>query len=379
MPTWLVSASGEVGTKRSGTQRDLKLLLARNFESRAAALGLRFSWKEERGRFLVEGPEELLSLLRSHIGLGSVSPLWRLPRNDPDSALDWERLLPARPFTYTVYVERFVDPAAKEAGLAFKKKLLERLEAEARKRLQTAWDNRPPEQLSWRLEVYEEEFWLLTDRLRAPGGLPVGCGEKLLVLFSGGPDSLLASYLLARRGQEIELVLFDDGEEGRFELVKKAASALAFFCPGLEIRLWRADYRPVLASLEEMVPQRERCFFCKASMVTLATSLFEKTGAKAVATGEILGEQASQTLPGLLFTAAGAPVLRPVVALNKEDVFSFLREAGLEEVSSLPLPSCPFAPKRPRTRPSKDQAVLRRLLRRLKKPSFEAHLCRYQP
>ncbi len=377
MPEWLASPSGEIGTKRPGTQKELKLLLAKNLKARTDSLGLSFRWEEKEGRFLVEGQEELLPFLVSLFGLSKVSFLLRLPRHDPWAHLDLSSLLPERPFVYTVYVKRFSDQEAKEAGLTFKRELLFRLGEMAQERLKQ-WDNHPPEEVSWQIEVYPQEFWLLWKRLPAPGGLPVGCGEKVLVLFSGGPDSLLAAYLLARRGQEIELVFLDDGEPGRFELVKKAAQALAFFLPGLEIRLWRGFYRPVLEKIKELVPRRERCFFCRRLMAEASSALFSKTGAKALATGEILGEQASQTLTGLLFSGAEFPLLRPVLAFNKEEVFQKLEAAGLAKVARLPLPPCPFAPERPRTRPTKPRSLGDRLSRKLKKLRFEVHLLRYQ-
>ncbi len=372
MPEWLVSASGEIGTKRPGTQRELKVLLEKNLRSRAQALGLSFEWQEIKGRFLLRGPEPLQPLLLSHFGFSKVCTLLRLKRR---SFLDFDfhTLLPSRPFVYTVYVTRFADQGAREEGLAFKKELLSLLEKAARERLEN-WDNHWPEEVSWEIEVWPEEVWLLTQRHFAPAGLPVGSGEKVLVLFSGGPDSLLAAYLLARRGQEIELVFFDDDEKGRFELVQKAARALAYFLPGLEIRLWQLHYRSMLERLEEMVPLRERCFFCRALMLHLASYLLTDTGAKALATGEILGEQASQTLTGLVFVQTDLPLLRPVVALNKEEVYQMLEAVGLAGVAHLPLPTCPFAPKRPRTRPTKTPFHLKGLWRKFKKPVFIPHL-----
>jgi thiamine biosynthesis protein ThiI len=168
--------------------------------------------------------------------------------------------------------------------------------------------------------------------------------------------------LLLRRGQEVELVFFDDEEPGRWEGVLQAVRELLPFHPEESLRLWRFPYRRVLEDLRAKAPPRALCLYCKALMFSLAEDLLSRLKAVCLATGEIVGEQASQTASALVFTASGGPLLRPVAGLNKEDVFRFLREAGINPPSSLPV--CPFAPPRPRTRPPKKPFLKRRFLQK---------------
>ncbi|MBX6423923.1 hypothetical protein [Thermosulfurimonas sp. F29] len=350
---FLVSFSGEIGTKSPGTRKDLEELTLKNLLSRARAAGCPVEVRPLAGRLLVRGPEDLKRLLLSHFGFEKVADCHEGSPSRFLSPTFLEEVLPSRPFTYVVYVER------KRAGehfpelLEFKRRLLGVLEEISRARRLEAWDNRPPERVEIQLEPGLSGVRLLVNPIPGLSGLPVGSGGRVLVLFSGGPDSMLATLLLARRGQEVDLLLFDDGEEGRLESVREKARALAYFFPEMRLFLHRFPFREVLEFLSHRVPRRERCFFCKGTMLRLGTDLARREGLSAVATGEILGEQASQTLPALLFTAraAGTPVLRPLLGFNKREVFRILEEMGLGEVSRKGPPPCPFAPDHPHTRP----------------------------
>ncbi len=362
---WLVSLSGEIGIKRPGTQRDFIRLIWETFASRANTLGLPFKLEEKERRFLIKGPPNLEKLLLSHFGLGKVARLFRL---SPDHPKVPEEILPKRPFTYVLYLDCVRPRHLWSEALVFRKKLLAQLEDKARKRLETAWDNHPPERLELRLEV-KEEAWLLVNPKAGPGGLPGGSGGKVLLLFSGGPDSLLAGYLLGRRGQEIGLIFFDDEAQGRQAKVKGLGQALAYFFPEMRLKLWVQPYRKILERLTKEVPKRERCLFCKRLMLRLAMKLAEKEGFSAVATGEILGEQASQTLPALSFLTQDLPltILRPVLTFTKEEILQTLEKIGLREGTRVSLPKCPFSPKHPYTKPRKPPAEADRFWSRIKK------------
>ncbi len=349
---WLVSLSGEIGIKRPGTKKAFIQLVWDTFASRLKALGLSFELEEKIDRFLIRGPSTLEDLLLSHFGLGKVARVFRLSVHNPDLP---RKILPERPFTYVVYVDQVNPHHLWQKAMALKKKFLVKLEAEAQKRLENSWDNYPPERLELRLEVREGEFLLLINPKAGPGGLPVGSGEKVLLLFSGGPDSLLAGYLLGRRGQEIGLIFFDDETQDRLSKVKHIGQALAYFFPEMRLKLLIQPYRNILEELARRIPERERCLFCKRLMLHLAIKLAQKEGFYAVATGDLLGEQASQTLPALSFLTQDLPmtILRPVLTFTKEEVFRSLERIGLKKEAQVSLPRCPFSPKHPHTKPKK--------------------------
>ncbi len=199
------------------------------------------------------------------------------------------------------------------------------------------------------VEMTEWGVLALHHKERLPGGYPVGVGGSVLQLFSGGPDSVLASLLMARRGQRVSLLFMDTGA-GR-DFVLDSARDVAFFMPGMEVELFIVHFVPVLEKLKGAVPSRMFCLFCKGAMLHLASRIAKEHGFQAVSTGEILGEQASQTLPAVTFIerASEVSVLRPLVAFNKEEVFENLRRFHLKGDYSMP--SCPHRPKRVATVP----------------------------
>ena len=359
--TFLVSFSGEIGTKRAGTQNALRELTLKNLHLRAKKLKISLEAEEFYGRLKVRAPVEAEKILKSHFGLGRLSRLFSV-----QEGLCWEEILPRRPFTFEVYVERWISSVHRERALAFKRSLLELLTAEARRRL-SLWDNHPPEHLHFVVESWPEGLFLLKEiRPGAPGGFPVGSAGDVLLLFSGGPDSLFSAWLLLRRGLRVALLFFDDEEKGRRELVEETARALLPFYPEGKLLLLRLPYREKLASLKGLFPERERCFFCKTLMLKIGKKLLPKAGAEALATGEILGEQASQTLPALKFLSfQEGLLLRPLITFNKEEVFEKLKEVGLWEEANKKLPPCPFAPRRPRTKLQKNPLKFARILQKL--------------
>lgn len=365
---YLVSFSGELGTKQAGTQEALKELAVNNLKTRAAALGLELTLKEFGGRLLLgfkTFPEGLERFLATNPGLGRWARFYRVEDDFP-----FEALLPARPFTFEVYVTRWTGKEEKGRALEFKRRLLSFLEEEARVRL-SAWDNHPPVHLRLELEAFEDGLFLLQNPRLGAGGLPVGSAGKALLLFSGGPDSLLSAWLLLRRGLEVALIFFSDGEALRERHLKEAASELAYFFPTGRLELFVLNYRPYLEALEREAPVRERCLYCKGLMLRLAQRVLEREGAQVLATGEILGEQASQSLMALRFTDPPSLVLRPVIAYNKEEVFKGLSSLGLKGLAERALPPCRFAPKRPRTAPKSPPFKAEKLWQKWAKRPFD--------
>ncbi len=369
MPSWLVSVSGEIGTKQTGTQKMLRQVFGEHLSSRIKSAGEEASIREIRGRYLVQGEGDLESLLLSQFGIGKVARLYaHLPLDI--ARWPWEELLPKRVFTYVVYWAKGCPLDFIQLVKPLKAALLSYLETQARERLKS-WDNHPPERLEFYLAPGLEKgsFWVLVNPVPGPGGFPVDQGQPgVLVLFSGGPDSLLAAYLLGRRGQNVALLFLDDGAPGRWQAVSQAAKHLAYFFPAQTLTLWRMPYQKALETIFAKAPKRSRCLWCKQTMLLLAAAWARKNGFHAVATGEILGEQASQTLPALkAYDPDGVLLLRPVLAFTKEEVLARLKALGLKNVAQQKLPPCGYAPKHPRTQPKEPLLQARALFPKIKK------------
>ncbi len=345
---FLVSLGSEISVKSKGTKRFFIEALWKHLGSRLEICGYTFKVSPFGGRFLVETSENALHILKSQFGLSKV--LRFLLLRDTGDLSFVGNLVPERPFTYVVYVDAVVPPWSKDEVMSFKKGILRRLKELSEMALER-WDNYPCERLELRIEAVNDGILVIYEQLEAPSGYPVGVGGRVLHLFSGGPDSVLSAILVARRGQSVTLLFFDDGVEGRYQKVFSAAQRVAYFMPGMEVELLVVPYRDILNEIARKVPSRAMCLFCKSTMLFIASEIAEKLRAVAISTGDILGEQASQTVFSMDFISrfSNKLLLRPLSGMCKEEIFELLRTFGVKEAFSMP--SCNWAPKRPFSKP----------------------------
>ena len=323
---YIVSFSQEISVKSRGTKEYFISKVKEALVNRAKKAGAFLSIEPLGFRFVVRCDELGFKLLTTQFGLSRLASFERIKLDELEKA-DISCIT-----DLTLKVKRWFN---KERD----RKLLEKIKAFC------------GESSVLEVEFYEDEAFVLSNPVRLLGGFPVGVGARVLQLFSGGPDSVLATLLLARRGQEVVLLYMDTGSNG-WDKVVDAAKNVAFFMPELNIRLLKVDYRPFLEEICSSVPSRHVCLYCKAVMLKIAEKLASNCKAEAISTGEIIGEQASQTLPvlSLLSRISERLVVRPLAAFNKEEVFEKLRAFGLD--SSFSMPDCPYHPKRPITFPS---------------------------
>ncbi|WP_022853715.1 tRNA sulfurtransferase [Thermodesulfatator atlanticus] len=364
---FLLSPSGEISVKKPATRNFLLKKLEESLKTRLKSLGYCFAFEAfSSPRFLVSGETKLKECLLTHGGVGKIGEFYPFDEN-----LDVKSLLPKRPFTFEIYVTKAEEKNLFEKALEIKKAWLKLLTKEAKARLKY-WDNHPPVHLRLELEAKKEGSFLLVNPQKGLGGFPPGAfSEKVLVLFSGGPDSLLAACLMLRRGLNVSLIYFDDGEKERAAKVREIASGLSYLFPDTKVELFSVKYRNFLDFLVQKAPLRERCFLCKRLMLKLAERLAHKEKCKALVTGDILEEQASQTLPALNFVAEEISPLRPLLGFTKEEVYEELTRFGLRDLAEMKLPPCPFAPKRPHTIPQISPKALQKIMKQAMKLPFQ--------
>lgn len=206
-----------------------------------------------------------------------------------------------------------------------------------------------------RVEV-REEVYMYTSPVDGPGGLPVGTAGKGLLLLSGGIDSPVAGWRMAKRGLKQDCLYFHAypyTSEQALQKVKDLARIIAPYNQGTtlvvvnftECELWIKDH-----SKEE-----EHTLMMRACMMKVANMIAKKRECKVLVTGEALGQVASQTLESMCFTNSMSeiPVLRPLVAMDKGEIIETAREIGTYETSILPYDDCCviFSPKHPLVRP----------------------------
>lgn len=206
-----------------------------------------------------------------------------------------------------------------------------------------------------RVEV-REEVYMYTSPVEGPGGLPVGTAGKGLLLLSGGIDSPVAGWRMAKRGLKQDCLYFHAypyTSEQALQKVKDLARIIAPYNQGTtlvvvnftECELWIKDH-----SKEE-----EHTLMMRACMMKVANMIAKKRECKVLVTGEALGQVASQTLESMCFTNSMSeiPVLRPLVAMDKGEIIETARQIGTYETSILPYDDCCviFSPKHPLVRP----------------------------
>ncbi len=194
----------------------------------------------------------------------------------------------------------------------------------------------------------------------APGGMPVGSNGKAALLLSGGIDSPVAGYMIAKRGVSLVAVHFYSfpytGERSK-EKVLELARILSGYCGG--IRLYVVPFTEIQMRIHESCPEDHTTLIMRRFMMRITERIAKNEHAQALVTGESIGQVASQTMKALACTDAvvSMPVFRPVIGFDKIEIIDYSQRIGTYETSSLPYEDCctVFTPKHPVTQPRLDK------------------------
>lgn len=191
---------------------------------------------------------------------------------------------------------------------------------------------------------------------RGAGGMPVGTGGKAAVLISGGIDSPVAAWMMAKRGVELTAVHFASPpytSERAEEKVKELLSKVSEY--GGRLRMFTVPFTKIQEAIQSQCPEELFTIIMRRMMMKISSRIGEREGCAALITGESLGQVASQTIHAIACTdaAASLPVFRPLIGMDKEEIVRISRQIGAFEISIQPYEDCctVFTPKHPRTRP----------------------------
>ena len=222
-------------------------------------------------------------------------------------------------------------------------------------------DLHAPEVNVW-VEVRDEGAYIHADQERGAGGMPLGSAGRGLLLLSGGIDSPVAGYMMAKRGLEIEALHFESfpytSERAR-EKVMTLAEELCAYCSRIHVHVIS------LTHIQEEL--RDRCeedyftILLRIFMMTLAERCAKQYNCGALVTGESLAQVASQTLAaiGVTDSVVSMPVFRPCIGMDKEEIVQIARRIGTFDTAILPYEDCctVFTPRHPRTKPKLDAVM----------------------
>lgn len=321
-----------------------------------ALKGLRHELRRTSGRYLVAGfqdrdAEEICERIARVFGVHSYSLGYRVP-NDLDSIFEAAKIVSPRDGTFKVDTHRadkkypMTSPALNaEIGA----KLLEKFPA-------LKVDVHEPQHVVY-LDIREDGSALVFGKFEeGAGGMPVGTSSKGVLLISGGIDSPVAGYMMAKRGMEVEYLHFHSypytNEQAKDKVVE-LARILSRYTGGTSISTVKVTH--IQEEIHKKCAAELNVTLLRRFMFRIAERVAKRKGAKCLITGESLGQVASQTIEGITSSNAVVtlPVLRPLIGFDKEEIIIRAKKIGTFETSVLPYEDCctVFLPEFPAIKP----------------------------
>lgn len=202
-----------------------------------------------------------------------------------------------------------------------------------------------------------EKIYIYSETIPGPGGMPVGTGGKAMLLLSGGIDSPVAGYMIAKRGVKIDAVYFNappyTSERAKQKVIDLAKIVSRYTGP---IYLHIINFTDIQLYIYEKCPHEELTIIMRRYMMKIAEKIAQETECLGLITGESIGQVASQTMQSLAATneVCELPVYRPLIAFDKLDIIDISEKIGTYETSILPYEDCCtiFVAKHPVTKPN---------------------------
>ena len=206
------------------------------------------------------------------------------------------------------------------------------------------------------VDLRRDRTYLYDEKIQGFGGLPLGTNGKGLVLLSGGIDSPVAAWMMAKRGMVIEALHFHSypyTSPRAQQKVEELAGIVASYCGRMKIHV--INLLPIQEQIVQNCPEEETTILVRRFMMRIGEKIARRSGCMMLITGENLGQVASQTAEALVVTDACVqmPVMRPLIAMDKVDIMDKAMEIGTYEKSIEPYEDCctVFLPKHPSTKP----------------------------
>ena len=207
------------------------------------------------------------------------------------------------------------------------------------------------------VEVRDFAAYIHGPAVPGAGGLPTGTGGRAAVLLSGGIDSPVAGYMIAKRGVELECIHFFSypyTSERAKEKVLELAKLMTRYCGRMTVDV--VGFTEIQEAIRDHCREEYFTIIMRRFMMRISETIARDHGAKCLVTGENLGQVASQTMDAMAVTGAVVhmPIFHPLIGMDKEEIVTIAREIGTLDTSILPYEDCctVFTPKHPKTKPS---------------------------
>lgn len=322
-----------------------------------ALKGIRHEIRRPSGRYIVEGFEEeradeIVARLSKVFGTHTQSVAYKVPA---ELETIYRTVLSIAPQSGTFKVQ--TNRADKRFPLDSMQ-----MNAEIGGRLLSAVpqlkvDVREPEHILY-IDIRENGTALVFGKyVKGAGGMPVGTAGKGILLLSGGIDSPVAGYMIAKRGMKIDAIHFHSYPYTNLqarEKVEELARILSEYTCGLQLHVVSVTH--IQEEIHRLCPPEMMITLLRRFMMRIAERTAQRNGAQCIVTGESLGQVASQTIEGITSSESVVerlPVLRPLIGLDKTEIIEVSRRIGTYDTSILPYEDCctVFLPKHPLIRP----------------------------
>jgi len=346
---------GEIGIKSRQTRKRMVSLLARNIESALDEKGSSYlEVRREYGRLFVEtkNAEDAAEIVSRVFGVVSTSPVIECKaslRIILETGVSLAQLTFEENGSFAVRARRVGEHnfSSQDIREQLGERILEELEAY---NLDVDLDT-PDQSIS--VEVRDNRAYLFDEIIDGVGGMPTGTQGKVVCTISTGLDSPVAAFKIMKRGCIPIFMHLDNSphsDDGCVDVAIAQAKTLASYMHNHEVKMYIVPHAPDLDEAMSKGPRRMTCIFCKRNMLRLAREVALLENADAISTGEIIGEQASQTtanLKAIDSAICDPPVLRPCAGDDKTDIQRWAAEIGTYEFSKEDVTCCTLPPDYP--------------------------------
>ena len=216
--------------------------------------------------------------------------------------------------------------------------------------------------ITLRVEIRENEAYVHAGQEKGAGGIPYGSSGRGLLLLSGGIDSPVAGYMMAKRGVQLEAIHFESfpyTSERAKEKVLELAKILTNYT--MRLRVHVVSLTEIQELLRDNCEQDYFTLMLRRYMMAISLKIAHDFDCEAIITGESLGQVASQTMKAINVTNSmtDIPIFRPLIGMDKEEIIKISRSIGTFDTSTLPYEDCctVFTPRHPKTRPELDKVI----------------------
>jgi len=342
-----------IDTQRHGTKGDNRSffegLLARNIKAKMNEKGISGDIKIEQARLVVNTETNINDILKKTFGIASFSIVKKINTNPDEIKSFFSNLKVDKKFRVSVNRRSKNFPYSSQEFAGILGEIVLKNNPQAKVDLEN-YD------INLGLDIGDDWSYFYDNIYDGPGGIPVRSQGKGVVLISGGIDSPVAAYLMLKRGMEISLIHYFQSSR-LLEKVFRNKELLEEYSPyPIEIKI--VDHRkllgPTVLKLRKEGKERWTCLFCKNLMYKEAEKYAKEIGARAIVTGENLGQVASQTLDNLATIESDFhfPIFRPLIGFDKLEIERISEKIGAFDIFISVASSCDcfFLPPRPKTR-----------------------------